>query len=110
MTSTGNSTDNDFYNLIASIDCSSNILISKHGEGLICDFGFSITLPERRKGKTLVTAAKNLPIPATVGYMPPEYCEGKYSTWSDVYSYGIVRLLMNSFLWCRSEYQYQLLS
>ena len=68
----------------------SNILISKHGEAKICDFGFSITLPERKKGKTLVTVAKNIPLAATIGYMPPEYYEGRYSTWSDVYCYGIV--------------------
>ena len=69
---------------------SSNILISQQGEGKICDFGFSITLPERRGGKTLVTAAKNMLIPATIGYLPPEYYEGRYSTWSDVYSYGVI--------------------
>ena len=39
---------------------------------------------------TLVTAAKNLLIPAIVGYLPPEYYEGNYSTMSDIYSYGIV--------------------
>ena len=34
----------------------------------------------------MVTEAKNLLIPAPVGYLPPEYYEGRYSTWSDVYS------------------------
>lgn len=57
--------------------CRSNILISKHGEARICDLGFSITLPERMKGKTLVTMANNLPFPAIVGYMPPEYYIGR---------------------------------
>ena len=56
----------------------------------ICDFGFSIELPERIGGKTLITAAAQLGLPGTLGYQPPEYNEGRYSTWSDVYSYGVV--------------------
>ena len=40
--------------------------------------------------RTLVTAAGFC---RTEGYYPPELSQGQYSTKSDVYSYGVVRMI-----------------
>ena len=69
-------------------DFRSNILLDENLKAKLADFGFSIQLPERKANKTLVTATQGLP--ATDGYRPPEYSDGKYSVLSDVYSYGVV--------------------
>ena len=45
-------------------------------------------LPEKHSRKTLITAIEGLP--GTDGYRPPEYGDRKFSTLSDVYSYGVV--------------------
>jgi serine/threonine protein kinase len=66
----------------------SNILLDEHLTAKLADFGFSIQLPEKKAGKTLITATDGLP--ATDGYRPPEYADGKYSLLSDVYSFGVV--------------------
>ena len=59
----------------------------------ICDFGFSIQIPESTiRGKTLITALDGLP--GTDGYRPPEYGDRKFSVSSDVYSYGVVSTIL----------------
>lgn len=58
----------------------------------VSDFGISIQLPEQVGGKTLILATPGSGLPGTPGYQPPEYSERKYSTLSDVYSYGVERI------------------
>lgn len=77
-----------FYLLFST--SSSNILLDEHLVAKIGDFGFSIELPEIVSGHTLITAAPGAGMAGTVGYMPPEFQAGKYSTYSDVFSYGVV--------------------
>ena len=56
----------------------------KHYCAKICDFGFSLELPNSSDGRTLVTA----PIVArSEGYFPPELLSGEFSV---KYSYGVV--------------------
>ena len=60
----------------------------------ISDFGISIELPEFVGGKTMITATAGHGLPGTLGYMPPEFQHRKYSMYSDVFSYGVVSLLV----------------
>ena len=48
-------------------------------------------VPEGKSGKTVITSIEGLP--GTDGYRPPEYGDRKFSTLSDVYSYGVVSLV-----------------
>ncbi len=67
-----------------------NILLDEHLMAKIADFGFSIQVPQHHANKTLITVGPGQGIPGTPGYRPPEY-DGRYSTKSDVYAYGVVR-------------------
>lgn len=79
--------------------CRSNILLDGNLSAKVADFGFCIQMPERKGNKTLVTAVHALP--GTDGYRPPEYGDGKYGVFSDVYSYGVVSTVME-----RNVYDY----
>ena len=65
-----------------------NILLDRHYNAKLGDFGFARQLPKVTEGRTLVTA----PIFAkSLGYFPPELQEmTKHSPKSDMYSYGVV--------------------
>lgn len=76
--------------ILAFILYSSNILLDDHWVAKIADFGFSIELPQIVGGKTLITATPGHGLPGTPGYMAPEYHQQKFSTYSDVYAYGVV--------------------
>ena len=72
------------------LSCSANILLGKHHNAKLGDFGFARQLASISDGRTLMTApvfAKSL------GYFPPELHDlNKNSPKSDVYSYGVVSL------------------
>ncbi len=68
----------------------SNILLDKHLTAKIADSGFSIQVPRLCGKKTLITVGRGQGIPGTPGYRPPKYNDGRYSTKSDVYAYGVV--------------------
>ena len=70
---------------------SSNILLDEHLVAVLADFGFSIQLPvQLPESKTLITVGPGEGLPGTPGYRAPEYNDGHYSTYSDVYAYGVV--------------------
>ena len=69
----------------------SNILLDHKLTAKISDFGFSIQLPQSLGSKTLITSADGLP--GTDRYRPPEYCDRKHSVLSDIYSFGVVRVI-----------------
>lgn len=90
MTSTGNVNHyvHELSHTVYISLYSHNILLDSFLVPKICDFGFSVQVPENKCRKTLITAIEGLP--GTDGYRPPEYGDRKFSILSDVYSYGVV--------------------
>ncbi len=70
--------------------CSQNILMDEHGQGMLGDFGFSLELPKVQEGRSTFTAVGYA---CSERYYPSESTHGRFSTKSDVYSYGVVSLL-----------------
>ena len=64
-----------------------NILLDQHFTAKLGDFGVSRELPASTHGYTMVTAAS---VVKSLGYSPPEADTCRYSTKSDMYSYGVV--------------------
>ncbi len=84
---------------------SRNILLDDNVCAKICDFGFSVQLPERKANRTMITAVDGLP--GTDGYRPPEYGDRKYSVLSDVYSYGVVYCCLWTYT-CKCIYKHKI--
>lgn len=63
-------------------------MLDEHLQPKVSDFGFSIHLPKTIEHTTLILATDLLA--GANGYRPPEYMDGKYSTLSDVYAFGVV--------------------
>ncbi len=80
----------------------SNILLDEHLTAKVADFGFSIQVPQQCGSKTLITVGPGQGIPGTPGYRPPEYNDGRYSTKSDVYAYGVVSTKSKCGEFCRN--------
>ncbi len=77
--------------VVCAIICSSNILLSSVFVAKVGDFGFATNEPQHQEGRTLVTAPL---IARTDGYFAPELIGRRFSAKSDVYSYGVVSLLI----------------
>jgi len=75
------------YHLAYTSVNSMNILLTNHYNAKLGDFGFSVEMPVREAGRTLLAAPL---IARSEGYYPPEIDTGKISPKSDVYSFGIV--------------------
>ena len=77
---------------VFSLLCSQNILLDAALTAKVADFGFVIPALPQQVGETcMVTAAGAMALAGTCGYLAPEFSDGRHSTKSDVYSYGVVR-------------------
>lgn len=83
-----------FHLIIEFVCCRSNILLDEYLRAKVADFVFSINMPVLTSSHTLVTATPGHGLSDTKCYMAPEYQQGKFSTFSDVYAYGIVSLMV----------------
>jgi serine/threonine protein kinase len=70
---------------------SQNILLDGTLIAKVADFGFVTPLPQQVGETRMVTAAGAMALAGTRGYLAPEFADGRHSTKSDVYSYGVVR-------------------
>ena len=70
------------------------MLLDEGMRAVVADFGFVSALPETVGSTTVVTAAGALCLAWSRGYIAPEVTDGKHSAASDVYSYGVVSLLL----------------
>ena len=80
----------------------SNILLDEKLTAKLSDFGFSIQLPQTVGSKTMITSVDGLP--GTDGYRPPEYSDRKFSVLSDMYSFGVVRVIDLGYTHCLCQF------
>ena len=60
----------------------------------VADFGFVTPTSTNVGCTTVVTAAGAIGLAGSRGYTPPEFNDGKRSPLSDVYSYGVVSIII----------------
>ncbi|XP_049381321.1 probable LRR receptor-like serine/threonine-protein kinase At3g47570 [Solanum stenotomum] len=70
-----------------------NVLLDEDFVAHLGDFGLARFLPDAANMLSLSQSASSLNIRGTIGYVPPEYATGiMFSTYGDIYSYGILLL------------------
>ena len=83
---------------------SSNILIDKHKEAKIGDFGLAMFATNGTDTGILTHVSTNMSskLFSTVAYMPPEFVRssGKHYLAGDVYSFGVVSIILVGPLTC----------
>jgi len=74
-----------------------NILIDENNRAKLGDFGFCREIPQLIGGRSVVTAAL---VSRSAGYAAPESDAGHISPKSDMFSYGVVRIIAVLFRYC----------
>ena len=71
-----------------------NILLDRDINAVFAVFGFVAAMPVTVGSTTVVTATAFVNVGVEQGYQAPEVADGKHGTPIDMYSYGVVRMLV----------------